>query len=88
MQKNKGVLPEEEKENPVAAWTKFPDPVFEMLCMALTKTGSGSFEHRDTVHDLAVLNLSRFPVSYSKGFDEGSDRGFSVVFLVVGDFEH
>lgn len=88
MQKNKSVFPEEEKENSVAAWTKFPNPVFEMFCMTLTKTSSDGFKHLDTMHDLAVLNLSKFPLGHSKAFDEGSDRGFSVRFLVVRDFEH
>lgn len=87
MQKNKSVFPEEEK-NPVVPWTQFPDAIFKILCMALTKTGSGSFEHSDTVHGLTVLNLSRFLWGHSKAFDEGSDWGLSVGFLIVGDIEH
>ena len=88
MQKNKSVVSEEEKKNPVAAWAQFPDPIFEMLCVALTKTSSGGFKHLDTVHDLTVLNLSSFSWGDLKAFDEGSDRGFTVGFLIVGNFEH
>ena len=56
--------------------------------MTFAKTSSCWLKHLDTVHDLTVLNLRRFPRCNSKVLEEGSNRGFSVGFLIVGDFEH
>ena len=56
VEKHEGVIAPEEKQNPIAVGTQFPDAIGEMLCVGVAEAGAVKPEQLNVMGKLLVLN--------------------------------